>query len=399
MKRILVLTTFNNHYRFFHRLAHPLKVLGYETNYLTNKYSILKEANLNEDEIFLIGNNNGTNLNVNVDNSFEVASGVLSKPKAEKISSIVSAHLEQLFEAQKFDYIFLWGGVRLIEMTAGVFAKLNNIRTLYFELANFPQKVFVDPRGTNAKSLLAENSDILLSLKYDVKEFRKWSENYIMKSLKQHSVPQSKSAANVEYLKNIYDVFGFQFKNLPQTEPILTKEKLVGKYLRKILKLDYDNIDLVNTKYLFFPMQVNKDAQLILNSKVGNIDALKIANKTAKEKGLKLIVKPHPGEVEFGFIKKVNTLKEKLGFAFVKNNTIELIKNAEKVVTINSTVGLQAKIAGKKVTCLGNAFYQDFDERKLAAYTQSYLIDADFWDEGKISLESAEKILNRVEIN
>jgi capsular polysaccharide export protein len=217
--------------------------------------------------------------------------------------------------------------------------------------------------------------------------------------LKQHSVPQSKSAANVEYLKNIYDVFGFQFKNLPQTEPILTKEKLVGKYLRKILKLDYDNIDLVNTKYLFFPMQVNKDAQLILNSKVGNIDALKIANKTAKEKGLKLIVKPHPGEVEFGFIKKVNTLKEKLGFAFVKNNTIELIKNAEKVVTINSTVGLQAKIAGKKVTCLGNAFYQDFDERKLAAYTQSYLIDADFWDEGKISLESAEKILNRVEIN
>lgn len=399
MKRILVLTTFNNHYRFFHRLAQPLKDLGFETDYLTNKYSICKEAILNEDEIFLLARINGTKLNVNVEKSFEVAAGVLSKLKAEKIVSSVWTHLDRLFEAQKFEYIFLWGGVRLIEMTAGIFAEFNKIKTLYFELANFPKKVFVDPKGTNAKSLLAENADILLSLQYNVEEYRKWSESYIAESLKQHAVPQSKSAANVEYLKNMYDVFGFRFKSLSQTEPILTKEKLIGKYLRKILKLDYDNVDLNNTKYLFYPMQVNKDAQLILNSKVGNIDALKIAHRTAKEKGLKLIVKPHPGEVEFGFIKKVNTLKEKLGFAFVDNNTIELVLNAEEVLTINSTVGLQAKIAGKKVTCLGNAFYQDFDERKLAAYTQNYLINADFWNEERISAETAQKILTRAKIN
>ncbi|MCJ8272053.1 MAG: capsular biosynthesis protein, partial [Psychrosphaera sp.] len=40
-----------------------------------------------------------------------------------------------------------------------------------------------------------------------------------------------------------------------------------------------------------------------------------------------------------------------------ENNTQELIENAEAVITINSTVGLESLLLGKKVITLGNACY------------------------------------------
>lgn len=399
MKKILVVTTFNNHFRFFYRLSQILQNFGYEFHYLTNKWSIYKEGRSHGLEINLLESFSNSKHSIDVTKSFEVAANFLSESKAHKITSSVWRKLEKEFENHKYDYIFLWGGVRLIELTSAKFAESKNVKTLFFELGNFPGKIFVDPKGTNARSLLAENPEVLLKLDRNLDSYKKWSEGYISSSLKLHSVPQSKSASNIEYQKNVEDIVGYRFHNLIQTEPIITKEKIIGKYLRKFLKLEYDNVDLANTNYAFYPMQVNKDAQLILNSKIGNLEALQIANEKAKSSGLKLLVKPHPGEVEFGFIQKVNNLKKELGFAFVDNNTIELIISAQEVITINSTVGLQAKITGKKVTCLGKAFYQDFDEEMLAAYIQNYLIEAEFWNDTTISESSAKHIISRAELN
>lgn len=399
MKKILVITTFNNHFHFFRRLQNVLKQFQYEMHFLTNKYSIIREAG--EDDLIIepFEKDVATSNEIEVENSFEVAANFIDKKLAVNIANVVWKKLETCYAKFDYDYIFMWGGVRLIENTASEFASRNNIKTLFFELGNFPNKIFVDPKGTNARSFLAVDSTVLLSLPYDISSFNNWKNNYIQESLKQHSVPQSKSAVNVEYSKNVFDLIGFSIKNFLKTEPILTKEKLIGKYLRDFIKLNFDEIDILKTNYVFFPMQVNKDAQLILNSKVGNLEALETANQLVNEKGLKLLVKPHPGEVEFGFIKKVNKLKEKLGFAFVNNNTIELIQNAKEVITINSTVGLQAKILNKKITCLGKSFYQNFDEQMLAAYIQSYLIDADFWNDKPISMETVEQIFERAKLN
>lgn len=398
MKKILVVTTFNNHFHFFYRLSQTLIRFGFETHFLTNKYSIFLEAQKLDRKIYLLTNERRVFPDINVMRSFEVAAGSITTTRANLITSSVWSKLEVLNRINNYEYIFLWGGVRLIELTSSEFAFRNNIKALFFELGNFPNKVFVDPKGTNARSLLAEKPAVLDNMNIDLEKFNKWRTEYIAKSLSSHSVPQSGSAAGVEYKKNLLDSFGFKFRKLIQNEALITKEKLVGKYLRKVIKLDYDQIDLDKTDYLFFPMQVYKDAQLILNSKIGNLEALKLANSIASEKGLKLLVKPHPGEVEFGFIKKVNVLKNDLGFRFVNNNTIELIHKSREVLTINSTVGLQAKILNKPVTCFGKAFYDKFDEKRLAAYIQSYLIDADFWNDNKIDLSSAEQIIKRAEL-
>lgn len=398
MKKILVVTTFNNHFHFFYRLSQTLIQFGFETHFLTNKYSIFLEAQKLDQKIYFLSKERKSVPDVDILNSFEVSAGSITTTQANLITSSVWSKLEVLNRINNYEYNFLWGGVRLIELTSAEFAFRNYIKALFFELGNFPNKIFVDPKGTNARSLLAEKPEVLDTMNIDPEMFNQWRTEYIAKSLSNHLVPQSGAAAGVEYKKNLLDIYGFRFRKLIQNESLITKEKLLGKYLRKVIKLEYDQIDLDKTDYLFFPMQVNKDAQLILNSKIGNLEALKLANKIAEEKGLKLVVKPHPGEVEFGFIKKVNNLKNSLGFCFVNNNTIELVHKSKEVATINSTVGLQAKILNKPVTCFGKAFYDKFDENRLAAYLQSYLIDADFWNDNKIDTPSAEQILNRAEL-
>ena len=399
MKKILVVATFNNHFRFFCRLAKTLRELDFETHFVTNKYSILKEAITSNVRIHGLKKIENSQFSGEITNSFEVAAESITHKNAEKIAGSVKTQLEKILDEDKYEYIFIWGGVRLIELVSAKVAAKRRIKTLFFELGNFPNKIFVDPNGTNAQSLLSNKPGLLATFDYDINDYRKWHDRYLADGLKKHLVPQSSSAVNVEYSKNIKDLFGFYFKKLIQNEALLTKNKLVGKYLRKVVRISYDEVDLKTCKYIFYPMQVNMDAQLILNSEVGNLEALEIANRSAKENGLTLLVKPHPGEVEFGFIKKVNNLKEKLGFKFVNENTIDLINNASEVVTINSTVGLQAKILNKKVTCLGKAFYNEFDENKLATYIQSYLVNADFWGEANISLDSAKRILDRAELN
>lgn len=399
MKKILIVSTFNNHFRFFKRLAEPLQKLNYEVHFLTNRYSIVRESGIFREKVYSLKNQKEKRkLNIDLENSFEIAAGLISVSKAEKLVNSVWLKVEELWKAHKYEYFFMWSGVRLIEFVINEFAKEKNVRTLFFELGNFPRKLFVDPDGTNAKSLLAKNSSILNQFDYSMYQFENWRNEYIEKSLSVHEVPQGSTSASVDYKKNIIDTIGFRFHNFIQYEPLITKEKLIGKYLRRLVKIDYDQVDLEMDEYIFYPMQVNKDAQLILNSEVGNLEALQNAVDIAKSKSKKLLVKPHPAEVEIGFMTKVKHLKEELDFYIVDNNTMQLIYYSNEVVTINSTVGLQAKLFGKPVTCLGKAFYSDFTDEDLARYLGSYLIEVDFWNESQIDISTADEIISRTNI-
>ncbi len=400
MKKILIATTFNNHFRFFKRLAAALSNQGYTSHFLTNRQSIVNEAGADEKNLFTLKwNSSAKPVKFDLSNTFELAAGLISPNKAQNLAASVYAEVKQLHSRNSYDIIFMWSGVRLIEFVINNYAKENSIKTLFFELGNFPKKIFVDPKGTNAKSLLADDKTVLSGFDLDGKSYKNWREQYISSSLSKHQVPQSSSAGSVDYKKNLLDIIGFRSKGLLQYEPLITKEKLIGKYLRKSIKIEYEEFNLPEENYIFLPMQVNKDAQLILNSNVGNLDAIEIAAENARENDLKLFVKPHPAEVEVGFLSKLHELKNELNFHFVNANTIELIKYSKEVVTINSTVGLQAKLLEKQVTCLGNAFYSEFTQEELAKYIQSYLIDVEFWDDSEIDNSIAEKIITRSELN
>ena len=65
----------------------------------------------------------------------------------------------------------------------------------------------------------------------------------------------------------------------------------------------------------------------------------------------------------------------------VGNNTKDLILNAQRVVVINSTVGLEALLLEKNVDIYGRAIYEHFNEYRLKAYIQKYLINIDYFND------------------
>ncbi|MFX6461669.1 hypothetical protein ABTG33_19100, partial [Acinetobacter baumannii] len=83
--------------------------------------------------------------------------------------------------------------------------------------------------------------------------------------------------------------------------------------------------------------------------------------EVAKQKKMALVVKPHPAELDQRVIDEVSALREKLGFVMTNENTFKLINGAALVVTINSTVGLEAKLMKKDVVFLGETMYSSFD--------------------------------------
>lgn len=76
-------------------------------------------------------------------------------------------------------------------------------------------------------------------------------------------------------------------------------------------------------------------------------------------------------------------------------NTFELISNAIKVITINSTVALEAKIIGVDVDILGKSYYRLFDEDKIKKYIMGYLVDMDFFSQKQFKVEQIRLLLRK----
>ena len=91
-------------------------------------------------------------------------------------------------------------------------------------------------------------------------------------------------------------------------------------------------------------------------------------------------------------------LKKELDFKISNHNTFSLISNAETIVTINSTVGLEALILNKDVVFLGETFYSNLTHDLLKNYICSYLINGEFFHGEDFDLTEMQKILDRATI-
>ncbi|MCF8411792.1 MAG: hypothetical protein K9G44_00145 [Melioribacteraceae bacterium] len=379
-------------------MINSLKELGYHPVFLTNKYSIILECKKKDIEFIPIKNMPSarkTDLPV----FLEKPSGTLTEDEAITLYSRTYELIQQFHKTRGIELMFIWSGIRLIDATAKEFAINHDIRTVFFEIGNFPGKIFADPEGTNAQSLLAKNPNILLNFRSDKNQFEEWRKNYIAENSTVLSVPQSSNVASIDYFKNIKDLYGFRTSNLLKFEPVLTYTKLMNKLRRRYSSFNYDDFDIEADRFIFYPMQVSDDAQLLVHSKIDNIKALEIVADEAKKEGLQLFVKPHPAERNFSYIHSITRLKEKLSFKFVGGNTLAFIKNSEKVVTINSTVGLQSLILQKDFETLSRAYYSDFSQEHLAKYIQSYLLNIDFWATEKIELSEVSELISRARID
>ncbi|MEZ5778152.1 MAG: capsular polysaccharide biosynthesis protein [Paracoccaceae bacterium] len=117
--------------------------------------------------------------------------------------------------------------------------------------------------------------------------------------------------------------------------------------------------DLPPGRRILVPGQVEDDASILLGAGMEHSNLALLERVRAENPGAVILYKPHP-DVEAGLrIGKVPDA-EALVFADLVlrgADPIQLIEHADEVWTITSTLGFEALLRGKPVTCLGMPFY------------------------------------------
>lgn len=259
------------------------------------------------------------------------------------------------------DKLIMCSGCAIGAKTATILCEIKKIPMQFVELANLPDKIFVDPEGTNANARLASHPELLDAYpEVDDVVHQAWMETYRASK----ALPPPQARGN------------------PLSEAISA--------------LSSDTV-LENTQpYLFVPLQVSNDAQLWLHSDCKNADAIRHAVAMAAQSGALVAIKIHPAETSRAELSAIEMLQKQLGFRITQEPTTALLQHAQAVVTINSTVGLEAMLYHKPLTVLGRSYYKAFDDARLRKYIHHYLFSGvAFFGQSRIERKTALAFLQR----
>ena len=213
------------------------------------------------------------------------------------------------FKKMRPKVVCLWNGHRLPEMAIKAAALRCNVKVAHFENGLLPNTTIMDFSGVNAFSSLPK--DPVFYLQY----------------------ARSKQTFRVE-------------KKLQVRAPHKKRKGLIFE------EFDFDR------EYIFVPFQVNFDSQVVINSPRINsmielYESLEKALSCIENKSIIFVVKEHPSDS-----RTYSELHERNArIKFVDENTENLIRNAQAVITLNSSVGIEASMLGKTVFVLGDACY------------------------------------------
>ena len=324
--------------------------------------------------------------------------GFLTESALNKQFMWLCKGFKNYFSQKSVNKLLIWNGSMLQGYLASKIADFFNIEKLFFEIGNFPNKIFVDPKGVNASSSLMDK-DLSDCEHYDEKRLMEFLAKH--KALKEssHVVPQAKVSKKI-YYSAVYEIL----HNLFSKYPIRVREVPTELLRRLSISRHWDNynvIDIAEKNYILFPLQVSADSQVIRNSDITIESGIDYALHNAIENKLDLLIKPHPAEKNRGIIAYICELKKKHGNLYLTNqNTYQLVKHSKKVITINSTVGIEGLMYCKHVEVLGRALYKpccepDFSKpididrthRFLYNYLFNYLVDGDYFGKGELQIE------------
>jgi len=370
---------------------------SYRMIYLTNRLSIWLIAEIKGFKSYLTKKFN-TNIDGNREDfeSIEYLTGKLSLTEARILYQSVLNSCLDIHKKYRVEIVFIFGGASAPALALKDYANRFDINKLFFELSNIRGKVFVDKKGTNALSSICSEPELLDEFEdVDENSYLEWRQKYLTLKINEKEPKQAKFSRKI-YLGYIFDLLGFYLLNIPNENKEKILDRIRQKYFFSYSKLRYDNLSDMGD-YYFFPLQVANDAQLLVHSKMTNIDGLKIASKMALKAKVQLLVKIHPAETRIDVIEEIINLQAKLNYKVVALNTHILVKNAKKIITINSTVGLEALILNKDVVFLGNSFFAKFNPIRLRKYIMNYLIPVEYFDDKIMDQNLVDKILLRID--
>lgn len=331
-----------------------------------------------------------------VHTSMEVLSSDLTSHKAEKLACIYRANLAKL-DLPIYAKVIIWNGHQLISLVCQDFFKANyDYEYKFIEISNLPKKLFVDGKGVNAASFLALSPQLLDEYP-DVDEdvHANWLVEY--KESKQSTIGQAKNIKSLPTDRIKFNFIGglkgykssFDFSNI--IRPSWLKVKLSR---RLDLESVIENLgSKISDGYILFPMQVSSDTQLLINGAGYDNDKAIQYCIDRFSKSIDVVVKPHPAEKNLGYFLDLYQ-KYKHDVTFTLDDTNKLIEASSHIVTINSTVGLEAMIQLKDVTVLGEAIYKKFNRDRLLKYIHFFLIDGvDYFDSKEINIDKLVEII------
>lgn len=323
----------------------------------------------------------------NVINTIEYTLGKVDINKANEIYSSSVRAIESLLSTDEV-YLFGANGNHLIDLAIrNVSERYVNVYSLFSEMSNIPGRTFFDSLGSNARSNLYKNSRLN---KGCVRKYVDWRDGYVNNPpIKQKVSSSSRFNLINKLLLSISSDINRLINPHRGSYYNMLRSKIRNE---KQIEWEYDTVDK-GENYIFYPMQLSSDSQLKLNSSIDNYDAIKLIFE--KNKDIVIYIKPHPAEYDHEVKRKLTQLKKKYGFKIVSGCTIELCKNAVHIYTINSTVGLEAKILECDVTFLGKSFYSNFSSEDLMNYILNHLVEIDFFSGKYVDIYNEfNKILN-----
>lgn len=331
-------------------------------------------------------------MNVEVSKSIEVLTGALHLPTARLDFLNTYEYAIKLFSKVNIKTIVLWNGQQLLCRAIASAATATGIKCKFLEIANLPNKIFCDSKGVNALSTLAFDANALDHYQVvDEKLHIAWLRDYELSKTKK--LPQSV----VGNKKRIKSLINQCLKKITCGVVSIRLSYLFNKRTGAVSEFEKSlttNNALLDTNFVFLPLQVSSDTQIKLHSDVDNFGAIKFAKDYASKRGLTLLIKIHPAESDVQHIESIIKEAQDTNSYLVNFNTTDLIKNADTVITINSTVGLEAMLLNKRTVVLGRCFYKHFTKDKLMKYVHRFLIDnVDYFSSTPIDSAALHRII------
>lgn len=294
----------------------------------------------------------------------EVMLGLISRRRARSYARRLYGVLEKEVRFGN-NYIVTWNGDNINGLVMRkIKSSFENVKTGFFEISNFPNRIFVDSEGVNRKSSVYVRPDV-------VDKFGPSFEKDKMIAFKSRDevVSSSKVVGSLEFplivriFEYIYSyVFGSKFPGGVIKRGLLRSRGKSASNQR------------LPENFVLFPLQVRTDTQVVLNSDLSMREALV---KILEQTDCPVVVTPHPHD--FGAISELKDIIIQSNRVYVYyGGTYEAMRLCNAVYVINSTVGLEARLAGLQVVFLGKTFFSKLTDGQVLKYLNNYLVDADF---------------------
>jgi capsular polysaccharide export protein len=273
--------------------------------------------------------------------------------------------IDEFIIRNKIDIICLFNGYHWIDQVTKYIARKRGLKVYHFEDGLFrPYTVTCDPKGINALASVSRDPDFYDSIIVDEGRLKK----YLFKPETPLLLKKKKESLVMVALVKSLSMLGSFIGLHPSYYAHITLWQAIKYFIfKKTFTFRKNDPITLPEEYVFVPFQVSRDTQIFYNSPhISNMEefldyvykAIVLFNKETG-RNLKIIVKEHPEDMSRNnykhLKKKYENVKEVI---FVqKYNIHHIINNCEAVITINSTVGIEALARNKRVITLGEALY------------------------------------------